>query len=429
MSETSEPTAADRASSDACTRSGAFALLLSVVLLSLIPYWLERPKRIALGDYLIDRLNLAISLEKLDDDPVWRRYEDSHAAAESTSIANLNKESFEIPSGTAIPGAKPSQDTPTGGSHVPPGPISRKPGPAAAMGVSPPKKAESRSATVPGPVSLLGRIPPVSKSPPPRIPAAPINISVTVNGDTTTVNELSQIAKLLTKLNDSEMLSRSVQVSNFFNQSVVRWVNKRSMLVYRNAVLNSCATKELEAPHRGNQSRFFISALDNDVLLNCSTLADIRELARFEFPAAVFNPPQFGETFGAQVDISPGALPRNLYYASILTQVLLFFVIMYFSAFAREAASLSTTVFPSRATLFGAFSRSRSTLAVFLVALWSPLLASLAAAVTSRQWPMFLCSLFIFYAVLSANRVLQQKSYWALLINGQKVAAVQPDNL
>src|SRR5258708_37325409 len=96
---------------------------------------------------------------------------------------------------------------------------------------------------------------------------------------------------------------------------------------------------------------------------------------------------------------------------------------MYFSAFAREAASLATSDFPSRATLFSAFSRSRSTLIVFLVALWSPLLASLGVAVASRQWPMLICSLFILYAVLSANRVLQQRSYWALLMKFPEVSA------
>jgi hypothetical protein len=90
MAEIAEPTAADRASSDACTRSGAFALLLSVVLLLLIPYWLDRPKRKALGEYLTNRLNLIIYLEKLDDDPVWQMYKDSHPTAESTSIAQLN---------------------------------------------------------------------------------------------------------------------------------------------------------------------------------------------------------------------------------------------------------------------------------------------------------------------------------------------------
>jgi hypothetical protein len=258
------------------------------------------------------------------------------------------------------------------------------------------------------------------------VPGPPKAIKITVNGGGPAVVELTDIANLLTKLNDSQMLSRTRQVSNFFDQSLVQWINKRNGLVYRNAIVSLTSSslqlsepcndhKELQPPQRGKPSPSFIPALYDDVMLNCLMLADVRALANFESPMALYNPPQVGERIGPQVDINPGALPRDPYYASVLTQVLLFFVIVYFSAFAREAASLDA--FPSRGTLFGAFSGSRVTLLIFLVVLWSPVLASLSVAVTSRQWPMFLCSLAIIYAVLSAHRVLQQRSYWAPLIN------------
>jgi hypothetical protein len=258
------------------------------------------------------------------------------------------------------------------------------------------------------------------------LPSPPKALKVTLNGGGPAVAELIDIANLLTKLNDSQMLSRTRQVSNFFDQSLIQWINKRNGLVYRNAIVSLISPslqlskpcndhKELQPPQRGKPSPYFVPALYDDVMLNCLMLADIRVLANFESPAGLYNPPQFGERIGAQVDINPGALPRDPYYASVLAQVLLFFVIVYFSAFAREAASLDA--FPSRGTLFGAFSGSRVTLLVFLVALWSPVLASLSVAATSRQWPMYLCSIAIIYAVLSAHRVLQQRSYWAPLIN------------
>jgi hypothetical protein len=402
-----------------------------VVLLLLIPYWLDRPKLNALGNYLTDRLNLAINLQRLDDDPMWQRYKDSHATAESTSISQLIEDPFEVSgSGTEIGDVKPSKDTPRRGKTHP----SRLPSPGPSRqgvtGGSSPKKFPSRETGVPVPVGPPSGTPNAPKPAPPgvvgaaaRAPSPPTNLKIVVPGGGAVVIELSDLASFLTKLNDPEMLSRSFQVSNYFNTSIARWLTKRNSLVYRNAVLRSCATKDLETPHQGKPSPYIVPALYGDVLLKCLTLEDIRELASFELPTAVYNPPQFGEHIGAQIDINPGTLPRNPYFASILTQVLLFFVITYFSAFAREAAS--TTSFPSRGTLFGAFCGTRLTLLVFIVALWSPFVASLSVAVTSRQWPMFLCSVFIFCAVLSAYRVLQQRSYWAPLISGSKLTPAQ----
>jgi hypothetical protein len=55
----------DEAASNACTRSGAFVLLLSVVLWLLIPFWLDKPNEIALGRYLTYRFNLALKSKSI----------------------------------------------------------------------------------------------------------------------------------------------------------------------------------------------------------------------------------------------------------------------------------------------------------------------------------------------------------------------------
>src|SRR4030042_2207580 len=106
-----EATKMDVAASAACTRAGTFALLLSLFLLALIPFWEQEREEIALGQYLALRLNLAISINQLDDNPYWQQYKTSHEAAESTSIEKLLKVSVEVPSNK--PHTKKEQPTST----------------------------------------------------------------------------------------------------------------------------------------------------------------------------------------------------------------------------------------------------------------------------------------------------------------------------
>jgi hypothetical protein len=167
----------------------------------------------------------------------------------------------------------------------------------------------------------------------------------------------------------------------------------------------------LEIPHKAQKSDNFIPTLDREALLRCMTLRDVRELAQFELPT-ISNPAQLGGRIKREIEITPGSLPRGPYMASVVVPVLLFFVMMYFGAFAREAVSSAT--FPAQGTLFSAFSRSRWTLIVFFLALWSPLIASLGVAAASRKWTLVACSLSICYAVLSAHLVLHRKSFWSL---------------
>jgi hypothetical protein len=47
----SESDKSSSSTSDACTRSGTFALILSLVLLLLVQDWRERPSVVGLGEY------------------------------------------------------------------------------------------------------------------------------------------------------------------------------------------------------------------------------------------------------------------------------------------------------------------------------------------------------------------------------------------
>ena len=155
------------------------------------------------------------------------------------------------------------------------------------------------------------------------------------------IPEAPRIVDSLIKLNDSEILTRTRQVSNFFNFSLVRWLNKRGALVYRNVLASKCTTKELELPHEGEKPAEFVPVLTEEALLRCLTVHDVRELAQFEYPT-ISNPMELGGRIGPVIEIAPGSLPRGSlgpFSATLAAQVLLFFVVVYFGAFAREAVA------------------------------------------------------------------------------------------
>ncbi|MFZ0284096.1 MAG: hypothetical protein WAL32_02600 [Terriglobales bacterium] len=125
------------------------------------------------------------------------------------------------------------------------------------------------------------------------------------------------------------------------------------------------------------------------------------------------NPMELGGRVRPAIEILPGTLPRGSidpYTGTFAVEMLLFFVIMYFAAFAREA--VSTSAFPASGTLFGAFSKSRWTLFVLLIAVYAPLGASLTLLFVSRKGVAVVCSLLIGGAVLSVHTVLAGKAYF-----------------
>ena len=96
MTNDEEPTKVDLAASEACVRSGTFALLLSVALLLMVPSWREQPNYAALRRYLAARIVLATLVDRLPDDPFWQKYKLSNPGAESMSIAELRDANVEV---------------------------------------------------------------------------------------------------------------------------------------------------------------------------------------------------------------------------------------------------------------------------------------------------------------------------------------------
>jgi hypothetical protein len=346
-------------------------LLLSVALLLMVSPWLEQPNYAALRLYLAYPLSLASEVDRLDDDPLWQKFKAAHESADSMSIQELLEASVVV-SESKAPDTPKSKRTPN------------------------------------------LRHPPISGGVASRsIPAAPTGLSVSVSEH---LQQMQTIAEMLKGLNDSDILTHSRRVSNFFEFSIVRWVQKRNGLANRNQIETSCFAQYLGAPTQGYKPSDFIPALQNDGMLKCLTLRDVTELAHTELPAFTI-PPQLGERVGGQIDVTPGSLPHDLYAASVLAQLLLFFVMTYFCAFASEAAS--SPGFPAPGTLFSAFSRSRSTLFIFSFATFVPLLASTLVCWSSwasisvlRRLSLVGCMTFVALASFSMQLVFWEKSYF-----------------
>jgi hypothetical protein len=374
MARSNDLTAADKAASDACTRSGAFALLLVVLLFVLIPYWVERRYDLALARYIGTRQNLALYVTTLDMDPLWLKYKAAQPAAESTSIAQLLKAQVDV-------------------SPAPAEAASTVPKTAAPIGA--PKQNRKR---------LSG----------PKQPEPPTNLSITVISPPRKLNWVPAIAGFLRDLNDSEMLTRSREVSHFYDVSVIKWLQMRNSLVYANAMAGPCYTsgKELEVPHKPPTNPYYVPSLYEDDLLQCLTISDVRRLAQFELPTIV-NPTEGVWPTSREIQISPGGLPRDPYLATLAANTLLLFVLIYFGSFVREAASSQD--FPVQGTLFSAFAKSRLGLFALFLALWSPAIASIAVAVVARMWTLGFSSAAVTLAVLFAGFPLVRNSYFGEL--------------
>lgn len=345
------------AASATCTRSGTFALLLSLALFTMIPYWLHKGEQVALVNYVTLRLSLAGSVELLDGSVNWKTYQASNPEAESMTIAELLK--------VQVKGAP--------------------------VGKSPPQQV-SRNATVP-------------QGAPGWKPAPPVNLQISM---ASTIDELPSISDALIKLDDSQLLTKSRNVSIFYNYSIYRWAIKRQALLLRHAGASSGGVV-VQAPPDPNQPPNFVPSWGKDLLLNNLTISDVRELATFELPR-VSDTTSIGAGGEREIDVSPGSLPRTLFAATLSTESLLLFVIIFFGAFAREAACAKS--FPVAGTVFSAFAKSGGTLIVFGLVLCAPVIASVGVLLASRRWEFVLLAALIGCAVYWVFLILQQKHYF-----------------
>jgi hypothetical protein len=368
MPNSSESERIDSATSQACTKSGAFALLVSVFLLLLTTNWQERKTDEALAQYVARRANLGLYIDTLDHDKVWKKYKEVHSDADRVSISSLTHASVQITDSTEIANNKqPDPHAPQMDSKVTPGA--------------------------------------------PRAPVRPMPptlVSVTV---TSLIDpyEMQALVDSIRSLNGSAVLSKGRAASNFFDISIARWAQRRNILIYGNAITGVCSVSRIEIPSKLPPLPQYVSQIDETALLDCLTLTDLRELAEFEYPT-MSNPTQLGAHISRAVEVSPGSFPRELYPASVLAESVLLFALVYFAVFTREA--ITSENFPAAATLFGAFSRSTWQLWVFSSALWMPVFACFVISFTSGKLILALGVVPIFLCTLSVQSALEQKSFF-----------------
>ena len=395
-----EPTKTDAAASAACTQSGAFALALSMLLIALVPYWLQLPAENALGNYVIYRFELTVDLDRLDHDPFWQQYKSANPRTELTALGSLPGEVPYAPSGpNAIVRSPRNVQTSTlkpvsYNLEIPPGTSDQ----IAQVPVSP---------GCPGGPSLP------KGAPLPNCPSPPTMVKGTA---LVPIPELSDIIDVLKDLNKPKLLTKSRDYSNFYGFSIERWAQRRSELIYQNAVHNMCTIQSVEDPKEATAPSNFVAEIEPGALLNCLSLRDVRELAVYEQPT-INNPDQIGRGIQRPVDVGLGTLPRQVQPATAAAEALLIFALLYFGAFVREATN--SDQFPAPGTLFGAFSRSIFTLYVMLIVLCIPTISTLLLAIVSRRWYLYfesalvvLGSGFAFAELLNASYFLRIAPHW-----------------
>jgi hypothetical protein len=331
-----EASKTDTAASDACTKSGAFALALTVVLAILAASWANKPVEDALAKYILYRDELSSGVQRLLSDPLWARYQTVHSLTDSTTLANL-----------------PTMNDLFSVQNLP---VSTPPAPPNA-----PIPQHKRPTTIPEPFVLH----------------APTGFYVTrVYG----LSDAEEITQALKALNDPLLLWRSRQYSNYFDHSIARWDQRRSDLITNNEHLRACKDQKGEMPSTKQEGPSI--KLDDNFMLGCLTVGDVGTLAQYEFPA-ITNPDQIGGHLSRDIDIVPGGIPHDPFKASIVTEAALLLTLVYFWAYTN--VTVASAGFPVAGTLFGAFSKSRFMRESLITAIWLPAVCSLFVAFESAN--------------------------------------------
>jgi len=232
----------------------------------------------------------------------------------------------------------------------------------------------------------------------------PGNLTVTVS---VSIPELVGTSALTKKLNDLKLLADARKYSNYYLFSISRWIQKKRILAWHDQLQEHCLVKSIDLQPTHSST----TEPDPEVLFDCLSIRDWRELAAYEMPSAgSAEQNEIGSGIGKDVDVSIGALPRRVDQASFAVAGLLVFTLLYFGAFLREAAH--SDCFPAAGTLFGAFSRTPSTNLMMFAALLFPPIASLAVAIASASWVLYVESALVALATGWIFIGFQKKSYF-----------------
>jgi hypothetical protein len=151
-------------------------------------------------------------------------------------------------------------------------------------------------------------------------------------------------------LDDISLVESSIDYSNYFAMSIGRWAARRDQLIESRISHGECISADGKVL---SMSAFYFIHVAHigygTTILQCLTVGDIETLAQLETPT-VTNPDQIGNHIARDVDIGIGSLPHDRYSASLAAEASLFFVLVYFLVYTKEARR--SVHYPVDGTLF-----------------------------------------------------------------------------
>jgi hypothetical protein len=332
--------------SDACTRAGLTALLISALAFSMLPFLARREALDALGKYIGLRLSLMSILDNLDSEPCWEELKSKQPSGQAPDTWRLSQ-LIEVECSSRPATAEPQ-------------PTSADPSP------DPPPQQETSTPSDEGiaPATIVRLVYPLP--------------------------QLQDISDFLTALTDANLLSRARDASNHFNFSIYRWELLLSRLFMRNGgipVVHIFSQEKTERPSHQYYSR--------EELLKYLTLENVQKLVAYELPklSDVESPIAQRRDFSWSL-MTP---PFNLQIATMFAELVLIFALAYFWFFCREARRSETFLAPG--TLFGVLNRTRIARVVFyFLTLFPTIAASWLAYASFSEVPLNL--LFAAFVVM-----------------------------
>jgi hypothetical protein len=327
--------------SNACTRAGIAALLLSVVAIAMLQPLDKRKQLDSVVKYVLLRAVLQEDLNKLDTDQVWKFLKSTELGEQATkewTLAKLLEYKIKDDGSSSFQYLQPSEQN-------------------------------ARPVPNPPPQSLKKSSAPSKDLVP---PAAPI-LSAPVIFIDRSIQPLHSIANALEELGNGEMLTRARQYSHQYDRSIYRW----AILRYRIIMESKSKTEHIlwaEPEEKSHSERTipYVPNVPREDLLKHLTFLKTAELITHE-------PPDQSEADALLRDQANLTLPSvgvlvPLAPAATFVEISLVLLAVYFALYYREAKVSAS--FPAPATLFGVFSRTRLSRGVFSVLLLVPPVAA-----------------------------------------------------
>lgn len=309
--------------SNACTRAGLAALLLSAIAIALLQP-IEKTKQLnAVLTYYGNRISMADALNMLKEDKVWNflleRSNETKITKEGTLGQLLEYEVLYDGKSLRLKSEKPKVE---------------------------PQRTESKKS--PSAVSPLAA---------PSI-ASPTNLTVTVDRK---ILVLHHLVTALTELGKGDTLSLARQYSNQHNRSIFWWAR------LRNSLIQNTAREGKALPHFEPASRFDVPDVPREVLLKLN-IPQIAELANYQPVRENELDPLLKEQ--SSMTVPTVGIPLTTVRAASLVEMALVLMALYFWLYYREAKASDS--FPAPATLFAVFGRTRLSRVIFELLIFVP---------------------------------------------------------